>query len=104
MTLTVTKWDDQQDGKLTTDAMLKRLMGLGFSGTVYKFSPGTKFGWHTHGQDKKDSILTGKFRFKNREEEVVLSPGDMLDVPKGMEHFAESIGNEAVTFVDATRF
>lgn len=35
--------------------------------------------------------------------QVVLSPGDMLDVPKGMEHYAETVGDEVVTFVDATR-
>ena len=47
-----------------------RLEGLGFSSIIYKFSPGTTFGWHSHACDKKDSILTGKFRFRTREEEV----------------------------------
>ena len=35
--------------------------------------------------------------------QVVLGPGDMLDVPQGMQHSAETVGNETVTFVDATR-
>ena len=32
--------------------------------------------------------------------QVVLGPGDMLDVPQGMQHYAETVGNETVTFVE----
>lgn len=35
--------------------------------------------------------------------QVTLEPGDMLHVPKGMEHKAETIGSETVTFVDASK-
>lgn len=35
--------------------------------------------------------------------QVILEPGDMLHVPKGMEHSAETVGRETVTFVDASR-
>lgn len=35
--------------------------------------------------------------------QVILEPGDMLHVPKGMEHSAETVGTETVTFVDASR-
>ena len=36
--------------------------------------------------------------------QVTLEPGDVLYVPKGMEHKAETIGTEAVTFVDASKY
>jgi len=30
--------------------------------------------------------------------------GDVLHVPRGMEHSAETVGTETVTFVDASRY
>ena len=36
--------------------------------------------------------------------QVTLGPGDVLFVPKGMEHKAETVGTETVTFVDASKY
>lgn len=36
--------------------------------------------------------------------QVTLEPGDVLYVPKGMEHKAETMGTETVTFVDASKY
>ena len=36
--------------------------------------------------------------------QVTLEPGDVLYVPRGMEHKAETIGTDTVTFVDASKF
>ncbi|KAL3136325.1 hypothetical protein ABBQ38_005589 [Trebouxia sp. C0009 RCD-2024] len=105
MALQVQRWNAEKDGQLSTKTMLKRLKDEGYSGSIYQFPPGTHFGYHTHSCDKKDSIITGRFRFVSKDQgEVTLEPGDMLYVPKGMEHKAETIGSETVTFVDASKY
>lgn len=104
MALQVERWDEKKHGKLSSGTMLKRLAAEGYSGSTYQFPPGTQFGYHTHNCDKKDSIITGQFKFVSRDQgEVTLEPGDVLYVPKGMEHKAETIGTETVTFVDASK-
>ena len=35
--------------------------------------------------------------------QVVLEPGDMLDVPKGLVHYAEVVSEEPCTFFDSSR-
>ncbi|KAL0020285.1 hypothetical protein WJX77_001226 [Trebouxia sp. C0004] len=105
MALQVERWEVQKHGSLSTKTMLKRLRDEGYSGSTYQFPPGTQFPSHTHGCDKKDSIITGRFRFVSKDQgEVTLEPGDVLHVPRGMEHSAETVGTETVTFVDASRY
>ena len=36
-------------------------------------------------------------------DQVILEPGDQLEVPKGKTHYAECVGSEPVTFVDASK-
>ena len=35
--------------------------------------------------------------------QVILEPGDMLEVPRGKTHFASVVGNEPCEFVDASK-
>lgn len=99
----VEKWDQSVDGILTVESMEKKLRKQGYHCTQYEFSPGTNFPDHTHSISKKDSIVTGRFRFSMYGETVVLQPGDMVEVPKGTVHNAQVEGNESVIFFDATR-
>ncbi|CAL8464281.1 g3816 [Coccomyxa elongata] len=104
MSLTVEKWDSGAYGELSKPAMLRKLQDEGYDTTVYTFGPGTVFGEHSHSMDKKDAILGGKFLFRMGGDEVILEPGDQLEVPKGKTHYAACVGSEAVTFVDASRY
>jgi mannose-6-phosphate isomerase-like protein (cupin superfamily) len=36
--------------------------------------------------------------------QVILEPGDQLEVPIGKMHYAACVGGEPVTFVDATKY
>ena len=80
MNLEVEKWVKSKDGPLSVQNMEKKLRSQGYSFTKYTFSPGTDFPDHTHGYEKKDSIVTGKFWFRMYGKEVVLEPGDMMVV------------------------
>lgn len=96
-------WNEGADGRLSVENMEKKLKKQGYRCMMYEFSPGTNFPDHTHGISKKDSIVTGQFQFTMFGETVVLKPGDMVDVPKDTVHNAKVVGNESVTFFDATK-
>ena len=56
--------------------------------------PGHEPGPHSHPNEQIVYILAGRVRFVVGEEETVAGPGDMLVVPPGVEHWAQTIGDE----------
>lgn len=102
MPLRVEHWH-QAWGPLSEAAMRKRLEAEGFSVSRYIYTPGTCFSEHTHTVDKKDTVLRGRLRIGADGCELVLKAGDMIEIPAGMRHTAEVVGEEAVVSLDATR-
>jgi quercetin dioxygenase-like cupin family protein len=49
---------------------------------------------HSHPHEQIVYMLSGRARFVVGEEETILAAGDMLVVPPGVEHFAETLGAE----------
>jgi quercetin dioxygenase-like cupin family protein len=99
----VMRWDEARDGHLTEDALRAAIEAQGFSVTRYVYPPGTRFGAHSHGLDKIDAVLAGRFRLAMGGRSVVLEAGDRLFVPAGAVHTAEVVGDEAVVSLDAVR-
>lgn len=97
------RWDTSKDGPLSEAAMRIKLEAMGYSVSRYIYSPGTYFSPHKHGVDKIDGVLAGRFRMGMEEGAVVLEAGDLLEVPSGMLHSAEVVGDEAVVSLDAVR-
>lgn len=97
------RWDESKDGPLTEAGMRKKLEAMGYSVSRYTYSPGTYFSPHTHGVDKIDGVLAGRFRMGMEGQYVVLEAGDLLEVPRGVLHSAEVVGDEAVVSLDAVR-
>lgn len=101
--ITVEHWDEDADGPLSEVAMTHKLESRGYAVHRYTYSPGTCFPDHTHGVDKIDVVLSGRFRMTMGGAEVVLEAGDCLAVPKGAAHSAEVVGDEPVVSLDAIR-
>jgi len=99
----VVHWDEIADGSLTEAALRRKLQRLGYDVSRYVYPPGTYFPEHTHGIDKMDAVVSGRFRMIVEGREVVLEAGDILAVPRGTVHSAEVVGDEAVVSLDATR-
>lgn len=57
---------------MTREKVLRQLQDEGYSTSTYVFPPGTVFDDHSHGCEKKDSIISGRFRFRMGNEEVNL--------------------------------
>ncbi len=83
--------------------MRRKLERRGYAVSRYVYPPGTVFPPHTHGVDKIDGVLAGRFRMTMQGESVVLEAGDCLAVPRGVVHSAEVVGSEPVVSLDAIR-
>jgi len=94
---------DTANGEMTEANMRKWLRSQGYDVARYTYPPGTYFPDHTHSIDKKDSVLSGRFRLIVAGQEFILEAGDSLEIPVGTVHSAEVIGNESVVSLDATR-
>ncbi len=102
MPVRVEHWQKEW-GLLSEAAMRRRLEAEGYSVSRYTYSPGTCFPEHTHGVDKKDTVLRGRLKIGAEGEEFVLGPGDMIEIPASTVHTAEVVGDEDVASLDATR-
>jgi quercetin dioxygenase-like cupin family protein len=98
-----TRWQPDIDGLLTEAALRLKLERLGYSVTRYVYPPGTFFPDHSHGADKMDAVLSGRFRIVMEGHETVLGAGDTVAVPAGAVHSAEVIGDEPVVSLDGVK-
>jgi quercetin dioxygenase-like cupin family protein len=51
---------------------------------------------HSHPHEQIVYILSGRARFVVGDEEAIVGPGEMLVVPPGVHHWAETVGDEPV--------
>lgn len=100
----VEKWDEGRWGPLSEENMRRKLEAEGYMVARYTYPPGTSFPDHTHPFDKKDGVLTGRFKIRMHGEEVVLEPGDVVAVPAHTVHSAEVVGEEPVVSLDASKY
>ena len=91
------------DAPPTEAALRRKLEQLGYMVNRYVYPAGTHFEMHTHSVDKIDAVVSGEFKITMGGESVVLSAGEYVYVPKGIEHEAEVVGDEPVLSLDAVR-
>jgi quercetin dioxygenase-like cupin family protein len=99
----VERWNPERDGPISEAAMRRKLEARGYAVSKYVYPPGTYFPPHTHAVDKIDGVLAGRFRLSMEGRSVILEAGDLLEVPKGVVHEAEVVGDEPVISLDAVR-
>jgi quercetin dioxygenase-like cupin family protein len=92
-----------EDHAPTEAGLRRKLEQLGYAVTRYAYPAGTYFGPHSHTEDKIDAVVSGAFRITMGGESVVLGPGEYVFVPKGIEHEAEVVGEDAVLSLDGVR-
>lgn len=101
--MVVEHWDERRDGPLSESALRSKLGARGYHVSRYVYPPGTVFPEHTHGVDKIDAVVSGRFRMTLNGHAVVLERGDCVAVARGVPHSAEVVGDEPVVSLDATR-
>lgn len=99
----VEHWVAEQDGPLRETGLRAKLEARGYQVTRYVYPSGTVFPPHSHGIDKIDAVMSGRFQMTMQGESVVLEAGDCLAVPRGMVHSAKVTGDQPVVSLDAVR-
>jgi|KBSSwiStaDraftv2_1062776.scaffolds.fasta_scaffold21733_2 mannose-6-phosphate isomerase-like protein (cupin superfamily) len=99
----VRHWNASVDGPLSEAAMRGKLESAGYLVARYVYPPGTTFPEHSHGLDKVDAVLSGRFRMVVAGHFAILGPGDWVEVPRGVHHTAAVVGDEPVVCLDAAR-
>ena len=99
----VRHWNTSVDGVFSETAMRRKLEAAGYLVARYVYPPGTTFPEHSHGLDKVDAVISGRFRMVVAGHFVILGPGDRVEVPRGVHHTAAVVGDEPVVSLDATR-
>lgn len=98
----VRRWN-RSEGEPTELALRTKLEARGYRVARYIYEPGTVFPDHTHGVDKIDAVISGRFRLVVGGHLVVLGPGDWVEVPSGAVHSAAVVGDEPVVSLDAIK-
>ena len=101
--MSVHHWDPQSDGELSETALSRKLEAQGYSVTRYVYPPGTHFPEHTHGVDKIDAVVAGRFELIVAGTRHLLGPGDWITVPRGVAHTATVVGDAPVVSLDAVK-
>ncbi|ELR22230.1 cupin domain containing protein [Acanthamoeba castellanii str. Neff] len=83
--------------------MRKKLEAEGYSVSQYTYPPGTYFAPHTHKVEKKDAVVSGRFKMTMFGNTFVLEAGYCLLVPAGALHTAEVVGDEPVVSLDSKK-
>ena len=96
-------WDPATDGPMSVEAVRERLEGMGYTCAFYIYTPCTVFPEHTHGVDKIDVVLKGRFMINMAGENEILREGDYVFIPRGTLHRAAVVGGEDVVSIDAER-
>jgi quercetin dioxygenase-like cupin family protein len=99
----VRHWDSTADGPVSEAAMRRKLEAAGYLVSRQVYQPGTKFPEHTHGVDKIDGVISGRFRMIVAGHFAILGPGDWVEIPRGVHHAAAVVGDEPVVSLDAVR-
>ena len=97
------RWNSTLDGEFSEAALRAKLESLGYRVARYVYPPGTVFPDHTHGVDKIDAVVSGRFRLIIGGHVAMLGAGEWVDVPRGVTHNATVIGDDPVVSLDAIR-
>ena len=83
--------------------MRRKLEAAGYLVARYVYPAGTTFPEHSHGLDKVDAVVSGRFRMVVAGHFAILGPGDWVEIPCGVHHSAAVVGGQPVTSLDAAR-
>jgi quercetin dioxygenase-like cupin family protein len=85
---------------LSEEEIVNKLRSAYLSPTAWGNAPGYRYGSHSHTYEKILYCVSGSITFHTEEGDVLLSPGDRLELQKGVNHSA-TVGPQGVRCVEA---
>lgn len=98
--IAVTAW--QFDIPVSGESISERFRVEGLSPSRWSNGPGDRYGVHSHSYHKVLYCVRGTITFKVHGKDVLLVPGDRLDLSPGTAHSAV-VGPEGVVCMEAAR-
>jgi len=99
---TVTHWPATA-GQVTINKIRARLEQEGLKPSRFDMMPGDVYGDHAHADAEIRWVVSGRMRVKVKDEEIILEPGDRLDLAANVVHSADVVGDEVVVTLCASR-
>ena len=99
---TVTHWPADA-GQVTINKIRARLEQEGLRPSRFDMVPGDFYGDHSHPDDEIRWVVSGRMRVRVSSEEIILAPGDRLDLRATVVHSADVVGDEVVVTLCASR-
>jgi len=99
----LTRWD--KETLPSRDALRSALMGEGLAVSEWIDAPGTVYPVQSHEHLEVRWVLRGELRvgLPERGEELILAPGDRLDLPPNTPYWIDVYGNAPVVYLSATK-
>ena len=99
---TITHWPADA-GQVTINKVRARLEQEGLYPYRFDMIPGDVYGDHSHEDAEIRWVVSGCMRITVGNEEIILKPGDRLDLAAGVIHAAGVAGDEVVVTLCASR-
>jgi quercetin dioxygenase-like cupin family protein len=99
---TVTRWPATA-GQVTINKIRARLEQEGLYPSRFDMVPGDSYPDHSHPEGEIRWVVSGQMRVLIDSQELILVPGDRLDLAANIVHSADVVGDEVVVTVCASR-
>jgi quercetin dioxygenase-like cupin family protein len=93
----------EYSGRNTINKIRARLEQEGLSPYRFDMIPGDVYGDHAHPEAEIRWVVSGRMRIRVNDEEIILEPGDRLELAADVVHSADVFGDEAVVTLCASR-
>ena len=100
--ITLTRWPESA-GQITINKIRARLEQEVLHPTRFEMVPGDAYGDHSHPEAEIRWVVCGRMRILVNQEELILEPGDRLDLAANVVHSADVFGEEVVVTLCASR-
>lgn len=97
----VVRWTGK--GKPTQQELRVLLQAEGLTCVLYADAPGTKYGRHKHDFDDFVVIVSGEMKIGTDSHRWLMKPGDRLNIPANIVHWAEMVGKEEVKYLSLAK-
>jgi quercetin dioxygenase-like cupin family protein len=93
--LRIDRWDPSREGRVTEAALRRKVQSCGYDVSSVAWPPGTIVPAQTQRRERADAVLAGMLRITLDGESAILTPGDIVHVPRGAVRLLEVVGSRS---------
>ena len=90
--LRIDRWDPSREGPVTEAALRRKVQSYGYEVCTLAWPAGTVVPPQAQNYERVDAVLAGMVRITLDGESAILTPGDLVHVPRGSVRCVEVVG------------